>query len=167
MKSKTIIIAINILLFGSMTFCDSLSRQNPRMPRISYVYLPALMEYLSKGDSAAKELKTQKALLNASIENIKTKLERGDTGIPEAVLRADLKKYENEMKSLYAQEEKIKAGYYRTIDSAIGVVARRLGVDFVFNRGEELLYAEKEHDITEKVIHELSSRKNRTSPHSR
>ncbi len=167
MKPKTIIIAILILLIGSMLFCVPRSRQEARTPRMGYVYLPALMEYLSKGDSAAKELEIQKSSLKASIENIKTKLERGDAGIPEAVLRADLKKYENQVKSLSAQEEKLKAGYYRTIDSAIGVVARRLNVDFVFNRGEELLYADKEYDITEKVIHELWSRKNRTAPHSR
>ncbi len=137
------------------------------MPQMGYVYLPALVEYLSKGDPAAKELEVKKISLRNSIDSVKTKLEQGDPKIPEAVLRGDLKKYEHEMQRLSRQEEKIKAGYYRTIDSAIGVVARRLGINFVFNRGEELLYAEKEYDITEKVIHELSSRKNRTSPHSR
>lgn len=167
MKSKTIIIAIFILFAAGMFFCVPRSREETRTVRMGYVYLPALLDYLSKGDSAAKELEIKKASLRNSIDSVKAKLERGDAGIPEAVLRGDLKKYENEMKSISAQEEKLRAGYYRTIDSAIGVVARRLGVDFVFNRGEELLYAEKEYDITEKVIHELSSRKNRTSPHSR
>lgn len=167
MKPKLIIIAMIVLLQGSFFFCVPRSREQKSAARLSYVYLPALVDYLSKGDPAAKEIELKKTSVRNSLESVKAKLERGDTTIPEAVLRGDLKKYENEMKSLSAQEEKIRAGYYRTIDSAIGVVARRLGVSFVFNRGEELLYAEKEFDITEKVIHELSSRKNRSAPHSR
>jgi Skp family chaperone for outer membrane proteins len=167
MKLQTFIIAILILLVGNSFFCVPRSREEEHAVRIRYVYIPALLEYLAKGDPIAKELETRKIALRASMDAIKEKLEQGGGGIPEAVLRGDLKKYENELKALSAQEEKLKYDYYRTIDSAVATVARRLEIDCVFNRGEELLYAKKEYDITDKVIHELSSRKNRTAPHSR
>jgi Skp family chaperone for outer membrane proteins len=167
MKLQTFIIAILILLAGNSILCVPRSREERRTVQIRYVYIPALLEYLAKGDPKAKELETRKNALRASIDAIKSKLGHGGGEIPEAVLRGDLKKYENELKTLSIQEEKLKYDYYRTIDSAVATVARRLEIDCVFNRGEELLYAKKEYDITEKVIHELSSRKNRTAPHSR
>ncbi|MCX7679226.1 MAG: OmpH family outer membrane protein [Spirochaetes bacterium] len=156
------------LLFGISVLVSCIPRATEsKAIRIRYVYLPAIVEYLAQGDPAAKEIEKQKESVQKSIENIKMLIEKGGSEIPDAVLRGDLKKYENELKAILAQEEKLKSAYYREINSAIGSVARRYEINLVFNRGEELVYAERDFDITERVIHELSNRKNRISPHSR
>ncbi len=147
--------------------CSFLPREEPRVSRTRYLHLPSLFDYLTRNDREAGALNERRENLRGRIAGLESKLGSGGEGIPEAVLKSDIKKFREELQDVTAAEDLIRKKYYRTIHGAVTAVAGRMRIDYVFNIGEGLVYAPREDDITELVIQELSGMKARKAPQSR
>ncbi len=142
-------------------------REDRGAPRLRYLNLPVVFDHLASRDEQAAALKTRGENLKKTIRDLEDKLAAGGGGIPEPVLKGDIKKYTGEMKTLDEARGKLREKYYQAINRAVTTVARRMDIDYVFNIGDDLVYSRRENDITELVLQELVSIKNRNAPHSK
>lgn len=146
--------------------CSSPVREQSREPRIRYLNLRTLFDYLAGDDGEVKALRGRREELRRKIDDLEGRLRPGGD-IPEAVLRSDIRKYDGELKEASRAEERLRGRYYDSINRAVTAVARRLDIDYVFNIGDDLVYSRRENDITELVIQEISGMKKRSAPQSR
>ena len=142
-------------------------REDRGVPRMRYLNLPVIFDHLATRDEQAATLKARGENLKKIIRDLEEKLAAGGGGIPEPVLRNDLKKYAGEIKALDDARGKLREKYYEFINRAVTEVARKMDIDYVFNIGDDLIYSRRENDITELVLQELTSIKNRNAPHSK
>lgn len=166
MKASQHIACILTLVTLFAAGCSSPVREESREPRIRYLNLRTLFDYLAGDDAEVKSLRGRREELRRIIDDLEGRLRPGG-GIPEAVLRSDIRKYEGELKETARAEERLRGKYYDSINRAVTSVARRIHVDYVFNIGDDLVYSRRENDITELVLQELSGMKKRSAPQSR
>jgi len=167
MKQLSHIACLIALLALFAAGCGTLAREESREPRIRYLDLKTLFDYLAAGDPGVKSLRERRDDLRRKVDELDGKLRQGGGGIPEAVLRSDMKKYDTELKEAGRAEERLRGKYYESINRAVTTVARRMEFDHVFNIGDDLVYSRRENDITELVLQELSNMKKRSAPQSR
>lgn len=167
MKASLHIACVLALVSLFAAGCSSAVRDESREPRIRYLNLRTLFDYLAGDDAEVKSMRVRREELRRIMDDLDGKLKQGGGGIPEAVLRSDLRKYESEFREAGKSEERLRGKYYESINRAVTSVARRMNVDYVFNIGDDLVYSRRENDITELVLQELSSKKKRSAPQSR
>ncbi len=167
MKHISHIACLIAVLAFTAAGCGTLAREESREQRIRYIDLVTLFDYLAAGDAGSKSLRERRDDLRRKVDELDGKLRQGGGGIPEAVLRSDLKKYEAELKEAGRSVDRLRGKYYESINRAVTNVARRMDIDHVFNIGDDLVYSRRENDITELVLQELSSMKKRSAPQSR
>lgn len=167
MKTIPHIVCFLVLMTIFAAGCSSPVREESREPRIRYLNIKTLFDYLAGDDAGVKSMRGRREELRRMMDDLEGKLKQGGGGIPEAVLRSDLRKYEGELRETGKAEDRLRAKYYESINRAVTSVARRINVDYVLNIGDDLVYARRENDITELVLQELSSMKKRSAPQSR
>ena len=72
-----------------------------------------------------------------------------------------------ELNALKARSKSYKARLLSRINRAVKNVSNRIKADYIFNIGDELIYAKKEYDITEEILRELVRIEERSAPEAR
>jgi len=72
-----------------------------------------------------------------------------------------------ELSDLKGRSKYYKAKILSQIDRAVKNVAKTIKADFIYNLGDELIYAKKEYDVTEDIIREIVRLEERRSPEAR
>ena len=148
--------------------CASLNKksvENADNLIIRYVNLKVIYNYIVNRDVEAKNVLESKKKLIQELRELEDKLLLSKENIKE-LLHSVKTKREN-IKKL---EDKIiskKTEIYRKINMAVKKTAQKLGVDYIFNISNEVIYAKKKFDVTEDVLRELLRFDKRISPVSR
>ncbi len=136
-----------------LLLCSSLPGGESSSTIVRYVNIKAVYEHALNNDKDLIELNKKR---NSLID--KKNNSAGDSKAEE------IKLIEKELADLSVDEDALKLRIYRKISDVIRDMARRRGIDFIFNRGDAMVYAKTEFDITEDVIRELNYRDDRVSP---
>jgi len=142
-----------LIISPFLLLCASSPDKGEESSVIRYVNIKAVYEHALNNDKDLIELnKKQNSLID------KKNNSTGDSKAEEITL------IEKELADLSIDEDAVKLRIYRKISDVIRDMARRRGIDFIFNRGDAMIYAKTELDITEDVIRELDYRDDKSSP---
>ena len=162
---------ITIFFFLAHLFlinCASLNKksvENADNLIIRYVNLKVIYNYIINRDVEAKNILKSKKIIIQELRELEDKLLISKENIKELLhlvktKRDDIKKIEDEIISK-------KTEIYRKINMAVKKTARKLGIDYILNISNEVIYAKKKFDVTEDVLRELLRFDKRISPVSR
>jgi hypothetical protein len=163
MLSKSIIMVSIILFIG----CETAYKINERNIRVRYVNIAIIYEYIVNNDPDALTARRQKEIIIKSIADLEKNLLQGQIEIPRDVIKSDIERNRENLQKINIMENRVKSKYLNEINNSITVLANRMGVDYVFNIGDELVFSKKEYDITDDVIKEIMKLRKRNAPPSR
>ena len=138
-----------------------------RYLRVRYVSVSLVFEYVVQNDEEARSLRKSMKETASRLKKLEERLRSGSDPAPKAVQEADIGRTRKTLKAFEEKEGNIKRRILNDINRAIGQVADKNHVDYVFNLGDALVYSKKEYDITEDVLKEIMKFKKRNAPVSR
>ena len=145
--------------------CSSL-RPEQKGPKetvtIRYMNLGSVYEILRNRSETAASLKKEREQLQSRMREIEEKLLSGAGDRKK--LTQDLQSLRDGSGRLDKKEQAFKEEILKKISTAVEVVAKEIGADFVLNMGDEVLYSQKKYDITEEVIREVMRQEQRRDP---
>jgi len=146
--------------------CAHLGKGEPCPPPIiRYVSLPAVYDFALNRSRDALKVKKALDAKNARFRELEKALE-GSTR-DDAALREEYRILKKEIEDLNEKSRVHKHRILSRIDRAVKSVAAKTNADFIFNIGDQLLYARREYDVTEDVIKECMRIDERSAPEAR
>lgn len=150
-----------LISFPFLSVCTSLPEGGKGSSVIRYVNIKVVYEHALNNDKEFVEINNKRQTLIDKKNSLTKKQQGASSGESTA---EEIKQIDRELAALFADEDVIKLRIYRKIGDIIRDMARRRGIDFIFNIGDVMVYAKTEFDITEDVISELNYRDDRVSP---
>jgi Skp family chaperone for outer membrane proteins len=163
MRPGTAIVAL--LVAASVSCSNFKKKEEPAPPVIRYMNLKAVYNFSLNRNRDALDVKKK---LDEKLARMKEV--QGDLNEPATDHVALLEEYRTLDAELSALKGRTR--YYKTkllgqIDRAVKNVAKSLKADFIYNIGDELIYAKKEYDVTEEIMREIIRLEERSAPESR
>jgi hypothetical protein len=125
-------------------------KEEPGSPVVRSADLKRIFDYVSRTDPEYSALR-QRILI----------LKEPDQG--KEKFSADLSS-EPQLRQLIEDEQKLKAGIYELIDTAVRGCAGKNGIHIIINSTGGILYTAPEYDVTDAVIIEITTLRNRARP---
>jgi len=162
-KSVTILLAA--IIFCSCSSVNKDKKGDGAAIVIRYINLRTVYAFLLNKDEKAKQMDEKRSKLETALEDDKNLLlkEEGD----KETLYQRIKSNRQKLQELAVDEENHKAKLLNKIQAAVKNIAESSGADFIFNIGDEVIYAKKKYDVTEDVLSELERLESRSDPVSR
>lgn len=163
MRSPVIIMAAAAVLISSCSYFKK--RGEPVPPVIRYINLKAVYNFALNKNRDALDVKKK---LDARIARMKEIEEDLDNPASDHVALLDeYRAVSNETRNLKGKSKYYKGKILTQIDRALKNLSKSMNIDFIYNIGDDLLYAKKEFDITEDVLREIMRLDERKSPEAR
>lgn len=150
-----------LMILPFLSLCAASPDKGEGTSVVRYVNIKAVYEHALNNDKEFKELNVKR---NALIDKKNSLIKKPQSAASDVSAAEEIKLIEKELASLFADEDTIKLRIYRRIGEVMRDIARRRGIDFIFNIGDVMVYAKTEFDITEDLINELDFRDERVSP---
>jgi Skp family chaperone for outer membrane proteins len=135
--------------------------------KFRFVNLDIIFNYMSINDPDSRTLSRRKEDIVQKLEDIANNLTIAKDDVNKKDLIEKQKQFRQEFAKIKSDEEHYKGVVLNRINTALGNIAKKSDIDFVFNIGEGAVYAKKEYDITEEVLREIIRQKERSAPVSR
>lgn len=162
------VIFLFVLIFSVvLSACDATSKVRERELRVSYVSIRILFEFVVKRDADARSVQVQKDVLIKQREKLITDIQSETDNTKKDSLESQLKKLAIRIKDFQRKEDRQKTRIYKIIDNSLARVAKRMGLDYILNRGDAVVFSRNEYDVTEDVIQEIIKLQKRNAPVSR
>ncbi len=158
--------AMIALLLAASASCSNLRKKvDPAPPVIRYMNLKAVYSFSLNRSRDALDVKKK---LDGKLARMKEV--QGDLNEPATDHVALLEEYRTldaELSALKGRSRYYKTKLLGQIDRAVKNVAKTLKADFIYNIGDELIFAKKEYDVTEEIMREIVRLEERSAPESR
>ncbi len=157
-----------ILLGGTLLSCSLFtgSRNAPEAPPvIRYVNLKFIYDYFINKSRDAQEIARKKEKVIESIQSLERRMKDPKEKTAEVELAHQRQKYLYEV--LEKQESEHMQKISQRIKRVLNDLSENMEIDYIFNIGDEVIYAKKKYDITEQVIREVIDLGTRSEPVSR
>jgi Skp family chaperone for outer membrane proteins len=163
MRTGAGIAAISLAFLCSCSYLKNKEDHAP--PTIRYMNLKAVYNFILNRNRDALDVRKKVDEKLARLKEIERALEEPATD--HVALLDENRQLTAELSSLKSRSKYYKAKILSQIDRAVKNVASTLKADFIYNIGDELIYAKKEYDVTEEIIREIVRLNERKSPESR
>ncbi|MBN2159716.1 MAG: OmpH family outer membrane protein [Spirochaetes bacterium] len=164
MRSSMLICTVALAVLSSCSYFKKKDEIGPA-PVIRYMNLKAAYDFVLNRNRDAIEVKKKVDERMARLKEVERELDRPATD--HVSLLDEYRTVTAELFALRGKSKYYKGQILNVIDRALKNVAGRLKVDFIYNIGDELMYAKKEYDVTEDVIREVVRLEERRAPESR
>ena len=155
-----------ILVLGASVSCSYLKKKvEPAPPVIRYMNLKAVYNFCLNRSRDALDVKKKLDEKLARMKEVQGDLNEPATD--HVALLEEYRKLDAELSALKGRSKYYKTKILGQIDRAVKNVAKNLRADFVYNIGDELIYAKKENDVTEEIMREIIRLEERSAPESR
>jgi Skp family chaperone for outer membrane proteins len=146
--------------------CSDMKKTGPEpSPIIRYMNLKAVYNFSLNRNRDALDVKKKLDEKLARMKEVEGDLDEPSTD--HVALLAEYRALDTELKSLRGRSRYYKAKIMAQVDRAVKNVAKNARADFIYNIGDELIYAKKEYDVTEEIMRELIRLEERSAPESR
>jgi Skp family chaperone for outer membrane proteins len=158
--------AIIALLTVAVPACSSMKKDEPAPPPvIRYLSLKAVYNFSLNRNRDALDVKKKLDEKISRMKEIEGDLDEPSTD--HVALLAEYRTLDTELKALRGRSKYYKTKILGQIDRAVKNVAKTVRADFIYNIGDELIYAKKEYDVTEEIMREIVRLEERSAPESR
>lgn len=164
MRYSAVICAVALALLSSCSYLKKKDVPGPP-PVIRYMNLKSTYDFVLNRNRDALGVKKKLDEKMARLKEIERNLDQPATD--HVALLDEYRGLAAELAALKGKSKYYKGQILGLIDRAVKNVAARLNVDFIYNIGDELMYAKKEYDVTEDVIREVVRLDERKAPESR
>lgn len=164
MRYSAAILAATFVVAASCSYFKKKDGPGPP-PVIRYMNLKSVYHFVLNRNRDAVEVKKKLDAKMTRMKEVERKLEEPATD--HVALLDEYRQLAVELSDLKGRSKYYKAKILSEIDRAVKNVAKSVKADFVYNLGDELLYAKKEYDVTEDVIREIVRLEERRSPEAR
>jgi len=151
---------ISLFLAGACAH-DMKKKEDPGAPVVRSADLKRIFDYVSRADPEYNTLRQRIILLKEPSGQLMENLSSDSLSGPD---NQNKPVPEQELRRLIEEEQKLKAGIYELINSAVRSCAAKNGIHIIINSTEGVLYAAPEYDVTDAVIIEITALRNRTRP---
>ena len=150
-----------------MSSCSYLRKKDEPAPRpvIRYMNLKAVYNFSLNRNRDALDVKKKLDEKIARMKEIEGDLDEPSTD--HVALLDEYRTLDAELSALKGRSKYYKTKILGQIDRAVKNVAKNVKVDFIYNIGDELIYAKKEYDVTEEIMREIVRLEERSAPESR
>ncbi|MFH0974933.1 MAG: OmpH family outer membrane protein [Spirochaetota bacterium] len=135
--------------------------------KFRFVNLDIIFNYMNNNDPDSRALNRRKEDIVHKLDDIANRLADAKDDVVKKDLIEKQKQFKQEFAKIKSDEEQFKSIMLNRVNTALGNIAKKSDIDFVFNIGEGAVYAKKEYDITEEVLREIIRQKERSAPVSR
>jgi Skp family chaperone for outer membrane proteins len=158
--------AILALVTAALTACSDMKKTGPEPPPIiRYMNLKAVYNFSLNRSRDALDVKKKLDEKLARMKEVEADLDEPSTD--HVALLAEYRTLDADLKALRGRSRYYKARMMSQIDRAVKNVAKSAMADFIYNIGDELIYAKKEYDVTEEIMREIIRLEERSAPESR
>jgi Skp family chaperone for outer membrane proteins len=158
--------AMIALLAAACTACSSLKKNEQAPPPvIRYMSLKAVYNFSVNRNRDALDVKKKLDDKLSRIKEVERDLDEPSTD--HVALLAEYRTLDAELAALRGRSRYYKTKILGQIDRAVKNVAKSVRADFIYNIGDELVYAKKEYDVTEEIMREIIRLEERSAPESR
>jgi len=163
MKSGAALLA---LVTAALAACSDMKKTDQGLPPvIRYMNLKAVYSFSLDRSRDALDVKKKLDEKLARMKEVEGGLEEPSTD--HVALLTEYRALDGEMKDLRGRSKYYKTRIMALIDRAVKNVAKSIKADFIYNIGDELIYAKKEYDVTEEIMREIIRLEERSAPESR
>jgi Skp family chaperone for outer membrane proteins len=134
-------------------------------PVIRYMNLKAVYNFILNKNRDALDVKKKLDSKITRMKEVERELEEPATD--HVALLDEYRQLAVELSGLKGRSKYYKAKILNQIERAVKNVAKSVKADFIYNIGDELIYAKKEYDVTEDIIREIARLDERKSPEAR
>jgi Skp family chaperone for outer membrane proteins len=134
-------------------------------PVIRYMNLKSVYNFVLNKNRDAVEVKKKLDAKLTRMKEVERELEQPATD--HVALLDEYRQLAVDLSDLKGRSKYYKAKILSQIDRAVKNVAKTIKADFIYNLGDELVYAKKEYDVTEDIIREIVRLEERRSPEAR
>jgi Skp family chaperone for outer membrane proteins len=164
MRYGAVILAATLAMTVSCSYFKKKEGAGPP-PVIRYMNLKAVYNSVLNKNRDAVDVKKK---LDAKLTRMReVERELGEPATDHVALLDEYRQLAVELSDLKGRSKYYKAKILNQIDRAVKNVAKTAKADFIYNLGDELIYAKKEYDVTEDIIREIVRLDERRSPEAR
>lgn len=160
--------AIAVLLcMGLMTSCSLFKKKDPAGAQLTirYMNLKAAYDFALNRNRDALDVRRKIDARMSRMRELEGLLENPKTD--HVALLDEYRTVSGDLNSLKTKSRKYKVKLLSQVNRAVKNVSNRIKADFIFNIGDELIYAKKEYDVTEDILRELVRVEERGAPEAR
>jgi Skp family chaperone for outer membrane proteins len=163
MRSAAVICVVVLAILSSCSYFKRKDEAGPP-PVIRYLNLKATYDFVLNRNRDALDVRKKLDEKMARLKEIESDLDQPATD--HVALLDEYRGLAAELAALKGKSKYYKGQILNQIDRAVKNVAKKLKVDFIYNIGDELIYAKKEYDVTEDIIREIIRLDERKAPES-
>jgi Skp family chaperone for outer membrane proteins len=159
--------AMIALLLAAFASCSNLKKKDGAAPPpvIRYMSMKAIYNFSLNRNRDALDVRKK---LDEKISRMKeVESDLNEPATDHVALLEEYRKLDVELAALKGRSRYYKTKILGQIDRAVKNVAKTAGADFIYNIGDELIYAKKEYDVTEEIMQEIVRLEERSAPESR
>ena len=163
MKSGAALLA---LVTAALAACSDMKKTDQGLPPvIRYMNLKSVYNFVLNKNRDAVEVKKKMDAKMTRMKEVERELDEPATD--HVALLDEYRTLVVELSDLKGRSKYYKTKILSQIDRAVKNVAKTVKADFVYNLGDELIYAKKEYDVTEDIIREIVRLEERRAPEAR
>jgi Skp family chaperone for outer membrane proteins len=164
MKFRSLICAA---VAAALASCSYITKKDaaPLPPVIRYINLKAVYGFAMNRSRDALDVRKKLDQKLARMREIERALD--DQTTDHVALLEEYRAVKKDLDALKSRSRYFKSRLLTQIERAVKNVAAEAKADFIYNIGEELLYAKREYDVSEDVIREIIRLEERKSPEAR
>ncbi len=156
-----------ILCVASVTSCSLFKKKDIEgmQMTVRYMNLKAAYDFALSRNRDAMDVRTQMDVKLSRLRELERLLDEPATD--HVALLDEYRRVSGDLNALKARSRSYKAKLLSHVNRAVKNVSNRIKADYIFNIGDELIYAKKDYDITEDVLRELARIEERSAPEAR
>ncbi|OHD63838.1 MAG: hypothetical protein A2176_12005 [Spirochaetes bacterium RBG_13_51_14] len=164
MRSGALIFAVAL---AALLSCSYFKKKDVVVPPpvIRYMNLKAVYNFVLNRNRDALDVRIKLDEKLSRMKEVQRELDEPATD--HVALLDEYRRLDSELSALKGKSKYYKGKILSLIDRAVKNVAKKEKADFIYNIGDELIYAKKEHDITEDILREILRLEERSASESR